>query len=130
MRRRLSLVVFLTLVACGHQSATVGQAASAQLSPVVAQVRTAAANGDRAGAAVKVAELRQSVADLRQRNELTEAAAAKVLTAAAEVEAQLGIAAPGQIPAVSTTPGPPPTGARTPPTTGKGGKGKGKDGGE
>jgi hypothetical protein len=82
-------LLLLLLVACGQEDAGIGQSASAALDPQVQQVRAAATSGDRAGAARELAELRQTVADLRQRGELSESAAAKVLAAAAEVEAQL-----------------------------------------
>lgn len=89
--RRLGPLLLLVLVACGQEAAGIGQKASATLDPKVQQVRAAATSGDRAGAARTLTELRQTVADLRQRGELTEAGAARVLAAAAaEVEAQLG----------------------------------------
>lgn len=90
MRRRLGPLLLLVLVACGQEAAGIGQKASATLDPKVQQVRAAATSGDRVGAARTLTELRQTIADLRQRGELTEAGAAKVLAAASEVEAQLG----------------------------------------
>lgn len=92
MRRRLVFVLLL-LVGCGQEGAGIGQRASAALDPHVQQVRAAATSGDRAGAARQLAELRQTVAELRQRGELSEPAAARVLAAAAEVEARLGAVA-------------------------------------
>jgi hypothetical protein len=88
--RRLGALVLLVLMSCGQGAGGIGQSAAAALEPQVQQVRAAATNGDRAGAAAKLAELRQTVADLRQREELSEEHAAKVLAAAAAVEAQLG----------------------------------------
>ncbi|HEV2760575.1 MAG TPA: hypothetical protein VGV86_13500 [Acidimicrobiales bacterium] len=99
--RRLGFLVLLLLVGCGQEGAGIGQSASAALDPQVQQVRAAATRGDRAGAARELAELRQTVADLRQRRELTESAAAKVLAAAAEVEARLEA---GITPATQVTP--------------------------
>ena len=95
MMRRLGplLVLLLLLAACGQEGAGIGQGASAALDPQVQQVRAAATRGDRVGAARELAELRQTVADLRQREELSEAGAARVLAAAAEVEARLGAGA-------------------------------------
>lgn len=90
MRRRLGPFALLVLVSCGQHATGIGQRASAALDPQVQQVRAAATAGDQAGAARKLAELRQTVADLRQRGELSEEGAAKVLAAAAEVETQLG----------------------------------------
>ena len=107
MIRRLGYLLFpllLLLVGCGQEGAGIGQSASAVLDPHVQQVRAAATRGDRAGAARELAELRQTVADLRQRGELSESAAAKVLAAAAEVEAQLEAITPATQVA-PTTPG-------------------------
>jgi len=103
--RRVGLVLFalLAISGCGDSSAGVGQVAASQLAPQVAQVKAAAMSGDRAIAAANLAQLRASVADLRQRNVLSPSGAAKVLAAAAEVETQLGSAAPAQAPQVSTT---------------------------
>ena len=101
MMRRLGFLVLLLLVGCGQEGAGIGQSASAALDPQVQQVRAAATSGDRAGAARELAELRQTVADLRQRGELSESAAAGVLAAAAEVEAQLEA---GMTPATQVAP--------------------------
>lgn len=92
MMRRLGLLLLLPLlllVGCGQEVAGIGESASAALDPHVQQVRAAATSGDHAGAVQELAELRQTVAELRQRGELSESAAARVLAAAAEVEAQL-----------------------------------------
>lgn len=88
--RRLATVLLFVLMACGQEAGGIGQRAAAVLEPHVQQVRAAATNGDRAGAAARLAELRQTVADLRQRGELDEEGAPKVLAAAAAVEVQLG----------------------------------------
>lgn len=90
MRRLLGPLLLLALVACGQEAAGIGRSASAVLDPQVQQVRALATSGDRAGAQRVLAELRQSVADLAQRGELSDAGAARVLAAAAEVEALLG----------------------------------------
>lgn len=107
MRRRLAPLLLLALVACGREAAGIGERASAVLTPQVQQVRASAGAGDRAGAQRKLAELRQTVADLRERGELSEAGASKVLAAVAEVEARLApVATPTQVPPpaqVSTT---------------------------
>lgn len=104
MIRRLGPLVMLLLVACGQQGEGIGQSAFAALDPQVQQVRAAATSGDRAGAARELAELRRTVADLRQSGELTEAGAARVLAAAAEVEARLPASTTAQV-APTTTPG-------------------------
>ena len=101
MMRRLAPLVLVVLVGCGQQGAGIGESASAALDPHVQQVRAAATSGDRAGAARELAELRQTVADLRQRGELSESGAARVLAAAAEVEARLEA---GMTPATQVAP--------------------------
>ena len=102
MRRfALLLLLLLLLVGCGEEGAGIGQSASAALDPQVQQVRAAASRGDRAGAARELAEMRQTVANLRQQGELSESAAARVLAAAAEVEARLEA---GMTPATQVTP--------------------------
>ena len=88
--RRLGTLLLLVMMACGQEADGIGQSAAAALQPQVQQVRAAATNGDRARAAAVLAEIRQTVADLRQSGELNEERAAKVLAAAAAVEAQLG----------------------------------------
>ena len=123
--RRLGGLLLVVLMACGQEGDGIGQSAAAALEPQVQQVRAAATNGDRAGAAAKLAELRQTVADLRQSGDLNEAGATKVLAAAAAVEAQLGS---GSTPTaqVTTTLGPRDTRGTTR-TTKNEGKGKGND---
>lgn len=124
--RRLGTLVLLVLMACGQETGGIGQSAAAALEPQVQQVRAAAANGDRAGAAAKLAQLRQTVADLRQRQELSEEGAAKVLAAAAAVESQLGTGSTPAPQVTSTTLGQRDTRGTTR-TTKNEGKGKGDD---
>ena len=123
--RRLGTLLLLVMMACGQEADGIGQSAAAALEPQVQQVRAAATNGDRAGAAAMLAELRQTVADLRQSGELDEEGAAKVLAAAAAVEAQLGAGStPGA--QATTTLGQRDTRGTTR-TTKNEGKGKGND---
>lgn len=103
MMGRLGPLLLVLLVACGQEGAGIGESAAAVLDPQVQQVRAAATSGDRATAARELAELRQAVAALRQRGELSETGAARVLAAAAEVEARLGALT---TPAAEVTPGP------------------------
>lgn len=104
MSRRLAPLLLVVFVACGREAAGIGERASAALAPQVQEIRASATAGDRGEAQRKLAELRQTVADLRERGELTETGASKVLAAAAEVEARLGpVATPTQV--SPTTPG-------------------------
>ena len=105
MIRRLGPLALLLLVACGQEGAGIGQSASAALDPQVQQVRAAATSGDRAGAARELAELRQTVAELRQQGDLSEAGAARVLAAAAEVEARLAAGTTASTLVTPTIPG-------------------------
>ena len=113
--RRLALgFVLLVLTSCGESRSGIGQTAASQLGPQVEQVKAAAMSGDRASTSERLAQLRASVADLRQGNQLSEAGADRVLAAAAEVEAELGTPAPqiattvaptsGTAPAVTSAP--------------------------
>jgi len=91
--------------ACGGGAAGIGQAASAELTPQVQQIRAAATSGDAAATAATLAELRRTVADLRQRGELSDADAAEVLAAAAEVEEGTGVSGgPAQVAPTSSSP--------------------------
>ena len=123
--RRLGTLLLVVLMACGQEAGGIGQNAAAELQPQVQQVRAAATNGDRAGAAAKLAELRQTVADLHRRGEMSEEGTAKVLAAAAAVEAQLGSASTSAT-QLSTTLGQRDTRGTTR-TTKNEGKGKGND---
>ena len=129
--RRLALgFVLLVLTSCGESTSGIGQTAASQLGPQVEQVKAAAMSGDRASTSERLAQLRASVADLRQGNQLSEAGADRVLAAAAEVEVQLGTPAPqiattvaptsGTAPAVTSAPRP-----NQPPGNSDKGKGKG-----
>ncbi len=131
--------MLLAMAGCGGSASGIGQTAASQLGPQVEQVKVAAMSGDRASAATKLAQLRATVTDLRQGNQLSEAGAAKVLAAAAEVEAQLGTPTPpavttvaptsGTAPAVTSVPRPtqPPSNGDNKGDGGDKGKGKGKD---
>ena len=95
MRRlTLSILVLVAPAACGRGEAGIGQVASKQLTPQVQQIRAAVTSGDAAATAAKLAELRRTVADLRQGGALTDAGATEVLAAAAEVEAGIGAPLP------------------------------------
>lgn len=129
-RAELALIALLGIGGCSAPAAGIGRTAAGQLAPQVEQVKAAAIGGDRATAAAKLAQLRASVADLRQRNQLSEAGAAKVLAAAAELEAQLGSPPPTAPPApqTATTVVPPnlTPATRPPQQPGRGGDNKGR----
>jgi hypothetical protein len=86
------VALVVALAGCGTDGG-IGEA-SATLAPRVAAIRAAAANGDAAAAVGELAALRQSVASLRAAGELSDDDAARVLTASAEVEAELATLAP------------------------------------
>ncbi len=131
----LGLVALLVMAGCGHSSSGIGQAAGGQLGPQVEQIKAAAMTGDRTAAAAKLASLRAAVTDLRQHNQLSEAGAAKILAAAAEVEAQMGLPLPATVsaPQTATTAAPAPSvtsATRPPQVPGNGGNDKGKGDGK
>ncbi len=69
------LTIALVLGGCGGDESPVSAAAGARLGAQVDAIRQAAAAGDRAGAELRLAELRQAVTELRAAGELTGAAA-------------------------------------------------------
>lgn len=131
MRRVLWLTVAVVLGGCGSGESPVSAAAGARLGAQVDAIRTAAAAGDRAGAELRLAELRQAVSELRAARELTGAAASRVLDRAAAVET--GLASLSTTTTTTTTtrlPAPPEHGADDEPK-GDGEKDeKGKEDGE
>ena len=130
MSRRLAPLLLLVLVSCGQEAAGIGQRASAVArSPGTGRCGRRPTTGDRA-ARRELAELRQTVADLRQQGELSEAGAARVLAAAAEVEARLSSLATPAVPTTQVTPTTPrPTTGPTGPTPTKKPKGNDDNGG-
>lgn len=109
MKRLLLGVILLATAACGQKPDTIGERASARLAPQVRQTRAAAAGGDTAGVAAQLAALRRSVADLRQRHELSDGGAARVLGAASEVEGNLPAVPATAVTVTTTTTGSPGT---------------------
>ena len=122
------LAIMLPAVAlwgCGSSSPSITEGASNQLQLQVQAVRNAAATYDRSLAEARLAELRRTLTELRDRHKISGDRATKVLDAAAEVEAQLQ-AIPTTTTTTTTTP------AAPTPTRGKGDHGKdnkGKGGG-
>lgn len=94
MRRVAVLVIpFLiaALGACGSGTKAITASATDRLSAEVAQLRSAAATGDRTAAEARLAAIRQTVAELRDGDDIGESEAAGVLAAAADVEMNLGL---------------------------------------
>jgi hypothetical protein len=102
MKWLFALLLLSGLIACGGNDG-ISEPASARLTPDVQALRASAASGDSAGAYESLAELRQSVAELRQAGELSEAEAAKVLAASADVEAQLSRLTPAPTPTAKSS---------------------------
>lgn len=99
MRRALWLTVAVVLGGCGGGGeSAVTAAAGARLGAQVDAIRQAAAAGDRAGAQLRLAELRQAVSELLAAGELTSAAALRILDHAAAVETGLA-----SLPTTTTT---------------------------
>ena len=92
---------------CGDDGARVSEPASAWLTAQVEQIHAAAAANDRAGAEAGLAQLRQQVDQFLASNDLTIAAAGRILAAADDVQAELA-AVP------TTTPAPPAETSATP----------------
>jgi hypothetical protein len=97
----------LALTGCGSSSPGISESASTQLELRVQAVRDAAVARDRALAEQKLADLVQSVNDLRSRDKISAGRAEKVLDATNSVRAQLLT-----IPTTTTT-----TTTTTPPRT-------------
>jgi len=124
------------MAGCGGSATGVGQTASNRLGPEVEQIKAAVTSANPTATTSKLAELRATVAELRQRNQLTSAGAARVLAAVAEVEARLGTPTSVQTPQTpqTATTGPPaqdtPGGTTRPqaPADGDRGRGRGKGG--
>lgn len=93
MRRALGalLVSALTVAGCGGGAPALSEGAAGDLSARAAQVRAAAVARDRARAAGALAGLRSAVTTHRNQGQVSEERAARILAAAAEVEAQLGL---------------------------------------
>lgn len=114
MNRPLLVVALIVgvLGGCGGTSSGIGDTASRSLEPRIAEVRAAAEAGQADAVRAKLAEIRAEVATLRERGNLSEAGAARVLGAVAGVEAQLPL-----ITKTTTPPRPSTTLPRTTATT-------------
>lgn len=87
--------------ACGADGARMSDAARDELQPRVVEIRALADARQAEQVKLKLEELRFTVNDLFQRDELTEQGADDVLSAADRIEAQLGLI-------TTTTQAPPP----------------------
>jgi predicted small lipoprotein YifL len=107
--RSLAVVAALALAStgCGDDGPRVSEPASAWLAAQVEQIHTSAAANDRAGAEAGLAQLRLQVDQFLASNDLTIAAAGRILAAADDVQAELAA-----IP--TATPAPPPETSATP----------------
>ena len=118
---RTALFAGVVLAACSSSSPALSDHAAASLRPIVASVRTAAADHDPGRARDSLVQLRRAVAELEGNGQISSRRAAAILDRAAKVDAELDLAS-------TTTTSPPTT---TPaPTPGNHGKNKGKKGGE
>jgi hypothetical protein len=112
----------------GGNDASLSADASARLRPLVREVRLDVESYDPAAAADSLQELRTTTISLRRTGSISDAQAATVLAAAADVETNLADA-----PTTTTTTTTPPTTTPAAPKPGKGpgpghGDDKGKDG--
>lgn len=87
----LAVVVAVVVGGCGSGDPDVSAAAQARLGPQVEAIRQASTAGDRAGAELRLAELRGAVAELRAAGDLGSAAASRVLDRAAAVKSSLAL---------------------------------------
>jgi predicted component of type VI protein secretion system len=120
------LATMLTAVAvagCGSSSPGITEDASNQLQLQVQAVRNAATTRDPSLAQARLAELRRTVTQLRDRHKISGDRATKVLDAAAQVETQLQTIPTTTTTTTTTVTAPPP--ARDKGDHGKDKKGKG-----
>ena len=116
----VAMVALLVVVpACGEEGGDISEAAAIQLDSQVQDLRRAAANGSRQVAEQELAELRRLIDELSAAGELGADGARRILSAAAEVEANLHLLDPATTsvpttaePTTTTT-----TTTTTPPTT-------------
>jgi hypothetical protein len=128
--KRVVVVVVLAvgLFGCGSRGPRgVSPNASATLHSQVEQIQAAATAGDVQSAADKLTQLRAQVATLHSQGQITDAAMARILAGATEVEQNLALLAPTTTaPATTTAPGT----SDKKHGKGHGGDGKGNDEGD
>jgi hypothetical protein len=99
-RGLVAAVCLLVVAACGSADSGVSEPAGRLLTVQVEAIRAAAGGADRASTAQRLAQLRETVTQLRADGELSSNAAAKIRRAAAAVAAQLDLL---PIPTTTTT---------------------------
>ena len=131
MRRMLAVAALTTVLAlgafgalggCGGGDDDISTSARDRLAPLVAHVRSAAEGFDPYGAALAIADVRNTVKQLRADGEIGDLRAQAILAAAAGVERRIAL-----VPTTTTTTAPPPPEPSQNDDRGKGG-GKGKGG--
>lgn len=100
----LVLAALLSAGACGSSGSGVSSAAGAQLQLLVAAIRASAAQGDRSAAESQLQQLRVDVVQFRAANKVNDAAAARILKAAGEVDTNLSLLAPASTAPTTTAP--------------------------
>ena len=98
----MPVAVLAGLLGCGSERSALSPAAAQDLAAKVGQVRVSAAAGDQNGARTALAGVRSAVADGRGNGQISEDRAARILSAAAEVESRLGLL-PSPAAATTTT---------------------------
>ena len=104
----VTMLVTVSLAACGSASTGVSKAASSRLHAEITLLRAASTSGDRSAARIALARVRAEIAQLRARGELSAAAVRRLRAATAAVERQLPL-----LPEPTTT-------TTAPPSEGKG----------
>jgi hypothetical protein len=132
MRPRVLGACFVIALAgsgCGGSDHALNPQVSAQLDAAVGRITTAVQARDIATTSAQLADLRKSVLVFRSQGDLSDAAATRILNAAAVVQSDLGLITPNTTTSpTTTTTTTVPTKPAPPPTTRKR-KGKGHGGG-
>lgn len=107
--RRACVVAALVvgLAGCGHGKPAISNDAAKALQAKVAQIRASASAHDAAAVAAELAALRAQVAVLRQGDQLSAAAAQKILDAATAVDQNLSLITTTTTTTTTTTKPPP-----------------------
>ena len=103
----VTMLVTVSLAACGSSSTGVSKAASSRLHAEIILLRAASTSGDRTAARIALARVRAEIAQLRTRGELSADAVRRLRAAASAVERQLSLLPE---PTTTTTTAPSPEG--------------------